>query len=152
MFAALADLIPGAEAWPRFTRNRSEQYEARLTLVEVLESPSILTAGMAGSRMPIAVAHGEGFADFSARGDSGTVARVARFVDHRGGEALTYPFNPNGSPGGLTAVTTPDGRFTAMMPHPERVARNAQLSWTSGPAEQESPWLRMFRNARVWVG
>ena len=152
MFAALADLIPGAEAWPRFTRNRSEQYEARLTLVEVLESPSILTAGMAGSRMPIAVAHGEGFADFSARGDSGTVARVARFVDHRGGEALTYPFNPNGSPGGLTAVTTPDGRFTAMMPHPERVARNVQLSWTSGPAEQESPWLRMFRNARVWVG
>ena len=152
MFAALADLIPGAEAWPRFTRNRSEQYEARLTLVEVLESPSILTAGMAGSRMPIAVAHGEGFADFSARGDSGTVARVARFVDHRGGEALTYPFNPNGSPGGLTAVTTPDGRFTAMMPHPERVARNVQLSWTSGPAEQESPWLRIFRNARVWVG
>ena len=152
MFAALADLIPGADAWPRFTRNRSEQYEARLTLVEVLESPSILTAGMAGSRMPIAVAHGEGFADFTARGDSGTVARVARFVDHRGGEAVTYPFNPNGSPGGLTAVTTPDGRFTAMMPHPERVARNAQLSWTSGPVETESPWLRMFRNARVWVG
>ena len=151
MFAALADLIPGAEAWPRFTRNRSEQYEARLTLVEVLESPSILTAGMAGSRVPIAVAHGEGFADFSARGDSGTVARVARFVDHHGEPATTYPFNPNGSPDGLTAVTTPDGRFTAMMPHPERVARNAQLSWTSGAVEDESPWLRMFRNARVWV-
>ena len=151
MFAALADLIPGAEAWPRFTRNRSEQYEARLTLVEVLDSPSILTAGMAGSRIPIAVAHGEGFADFSARGDSGTVARVARFVDHHGAPATTYPFNPNGSPDGLTAVTTPDGRFTAMMPHPERVARNAQMSWTSGPVEQESPWLRMFRNARVWV-
>ena len=99
MFAALADLIPGAEAWPRFTRNRSEQYEARLTLVEVLESPSILTAGMAGSRVPIAVAHGEGFADFSARGDSGTVARVARFVDHHGEPATAYPFNPNGSPG-----------------------------------------------------
>ncbi len=151
MFAALADLIPGADAWPRFTRNRSEQYEARLTLVEVLESPSILTAGMAGSRVPIAVAHGEGFADFSARGDSGTVARVARFVDHRGEPATAYPFNPNGSPDGLTAVTTPDGRFTAMMPHPERVARNAQMSWTSGPVEAESPWLRMFRNARVWV-
>ena len=89
MFAALADLIPGAEAWPRFTRNRSEQYEARLTLVEVLESPSILTAGMAGSRVPIAVAHGEGFADFSARGDSGAVARVARFVDHHGAPAAT---------------------------------------------------------------
>ena len=151
MFAALAELIPGAEAWPRFTRNRSEQYEARLTLVEVLESPSILTAGMAGSRVPIAVAHGEGFADFSARGDSGTVARVARFVDHHGAPANAYPLNPNGSPDGLTAVTTPDGRFTAMMPHPERVARNAQLSWTSGPVEAESPWLRMFRNARVWV-
>jgi phosphoribosylformylglycinamidine synthase len=151
MFAALAELIPGAEAWPRFTRNRSEQYEARLTLVEVLESPSILTAGMAGSRVPIAVAHGEGYADFSARGDSGAVARVARFVDHHGAPATTYPFNPNGSPDGLTAVTTPDGRFTAMMPHPERVARNAQMSWTSGPVEDESPWLRMFRNARVWV-
>ena len=151
MFAALAELVPGAEAWPRFTRNRSEQYEARLTLVEVLDSPSILTAGMAGSRIPIAVAHGEGFADFSARGDSGAVKRVARFVDHHGEPAAAYPFNPNGSPGGLTAVTTPDGRFTAMMPHPERVARNAQMSWTSGPVEQDSPWLRMFRNARVWV-
>ena len=151
MFAALAELIPGADAWPRFTRNRSEQYEARLTMVEVLESPSILTAGMAGSRVPIAVAHGEGFADFSAGGDAGRVARVARFVDHEGKPATTYPFNPNGSPDGLTAVTTPDGRFTAMMPHPERVARNAQLSWTTGAVEDESPWLRMFRNARVWV-
>ena len=139
MFAALAELIPGAEAWPRFTRNRSEQYEARLTLVEVLESPSILTAGMAGSRVPIAVAHGEGFADFSARGDSGRVARVARFVDHDGEPATAYPFNPNGSPGGLTAVTTPDGRFTAMMPHPERVARNVQMSWTSGAVRGREP-------------
>jgi phosphoribosylformylglycinamidine synthase len=151
MFAALAELIPGAEAWPRFTRNRSEQYEARLTQVEVLDSPSILTAGMAGSRIPIAVAHGEGFADFSARGHSGRVSRVARFVDHHGEPAVAYPFNPNGSPDGLTAVTTPDGRFTAMMPHPERVARNVQMSWTSGAVEHESPWLRMFRNARVWV-
>ncbi|MGL4743785.1 MAG: phosphoribosylformylglycinamidine synthase [Dermatophilaceae bacterium] len=152
MFAALADLIPGADAWPRFTRNRSEQYEARLTMVEVLDSPSVLTTGMAGSRMPIAVAHGEGFADFSARGDAGRVKRAVRFVDHHGKPALRYPFNPNGSPDGLTAVTTPDGRFTAMMPHPERVARNVQLSWTSAPVEQDSPWLRMFRNARVWVG
>ncbi|HKX65618.1 MAG TPA: phosphoribosylformylglycinamidine synthase [Intrasporangium sp.] len=152
MFAALAELIPGAEAWPHFTRNRSEQYEARLTLVEVLESPSLFTSGMAGSRVPIAVAHGEGFANFSARGDSGTVHRAMRFVDHHGAPAVTYPHNPNGSPDGLTAVTTPDGRFTAMMPHPERVARNVQLSWTSGRIENESPWLRMFRNARVWVG
>ena len=152
MFAALGELIPGAEAWPRFTRNRSEQYEARLTLVEVLESPSILMTGMAGSRIPIAVAHGEGFANFSARGDSGAVQRAMRFVDHQGAPAVTYPHNPNGSRDGLTAVTTPDGRFTAMMPHPERVARNVQMSWTSGRIEDESPWLRMFRNARVWVG
>ncbi|GAA4389957.1 phosphoribosylformylglycinamidine synthase [Ornithinibacter aureus] len=151
MFAALADLIPGADAWPRFTRNASEQYEARLSMVEVVESPSIFTAGMAGSRLPIAVAHGEGFADFSSRGDTDAVARVARFVDSHGAVASRYPANPNGSPDGLTAVTTPDGRFTAMMPHPERVARNAQLSWTSQPVEAESPWLRMFRNARVWV-
>jgi len=151
MFAAMADLIPGADAWPRFTRNASEQYEARLSMVEVVESPSIFTAGMAGSRLPIAVAHGEGFADFSSRGDADAVARVARFVDSHGAVASRYPANPNGSPDGLTAVTTPDGRFTAMMPHPERVARNAQLSWTSEPVEAESPWLRMFRNARVWV-
>ncbi|SOC56241.1 phosphoribosylformylglycinamidine synthase [Ornithinimicrobium cerasi] len=152
MFAALADLIPGAEAWPRFTRNRSEQYEARLSLVEVLESPSVFFAGMAGSRIPIAVAHGEGRADFSARGDEAAVLGAVRYVDHAGRAATAYPTNPNGSPGGLTAVTTPDGRFTAMMPHPERVQRNAQLSWTPGRVEEVSPWLRMFRNARVWVG
>ncbi|NHN57322.1 phosphoribosylformylglycinamidine synthase [Calidifontibacter sp. DB0510] len=151
MFAALADLIPGADAWPRFTRNRSEQYEARLTQVEVLDSPSIFFAGMAGSRLPIAVAHGEGYANFAARGDASRVIRAARFVDHEGRPASAYPLNPNGSDGGLTAVTTPDGRFTAMMPHPERVQRNVQLSWTDGPIEQASPWLRMFRNARVWV-
>jgi phosphoribosylformylglycinamidine synthase len=151
MFGALADLIPGAEAWPRFTRNRSEQFEARLSLVEVLDSPSLFFAGMAGSRMPIAVAHGEGLADFSAQGDAAAVVRSARFVQADGSPAVTYPANPNGSPDGLTAVTTPDGRFTALMPHPERVARNAQLSWTSAPLEQKSPWQRMFRNARVWV-
>ncbi len=152
MFAALADLIPGAEAWPRFTRNRSEQFEARLSLVEVLDSPSIFTAGMAGSRIPIAVAHGEGRADFSAQGAEDAVLRAMRFVDGSGEPAAAYPANPNGSPDGLTAVTTPDGRFTAMMPHPERVQRNVQMSWTSGPVELESPWLRMFRNARVAVG
>jgi phosphoribosylformylglycinamidine synthase len=152
MFAALADLIPGAEAWPRFTRNVSEQYEARLSLVEVLESPSLLTTGMAGSLIPIAVAHGEGYADFAARGDLAAVERVARYVTVTGEPAEAYPLNPNGSPGGLTAVTTTDGRFTAMMPHPERVQRNLQLSWTSGPADEDSPWLRMFRNARVHVG
>ncbi len=152
MFAALADIIPGAEAWPQFTRNRSEQFEGRLSLVEVLDSPSVLFAGMAGSRIPVAVAHGEGFADFSVRGDAQTVHSAVRFIDGTGAVATSYPANPNGSPAGLTAVTTADGRFTAMMPHPERVARNAMMSWTSAPLEQESPWLRMFRNARVWVG
>ena len=152
MFAALADLIPGAEAWPRFTRNRSEQYEARLSMVEVLESPSIFFPGMAGSRLPIAVAHGEGFANFAARGDAGAVHGALRYVDGHGLPASSYPLNPNGSPGGLTAVTTPDGRFTAMMPHPERVQRNVQMSWTTGDPAEASPWLRMFRNARVWVG
>jgi phosphoribosylformylglycinamidine synthase len=151
-FAALADLIPGAQAWPAFTRNLSEQYEARLSQVEILESPSVLTAGMAGSLLPIAVAHGEGYADFGVRGDAAAVLRVARFADPRGGAAASYPHNPNGSPEGLTAVTTPDGRFTAMMPHPERVARPLQFSWTSQAAEADSPWLRMFRNARVFVG
>lgn len=151
MFAALSDLIPGAEAWPRFARNSSEQYEARLSMVEVLDSPSIFFSGMAGSRLPIAVAHGEGRADFSVRGDEAAVLSAARYLDNKGQVASAYPANPNGSPGGLTAVTTPDGRFTAMMPHPERVQRNLQMSWTSGAPELASPWLRMFRNARAWV-
>ncbi|MDO5627441.1 MAG: phosphoribosylformylglycinamidine synthase [Mobilicoccus sp.] len=152
MFAALADLIPGAQAWPRFTRNLSEQYEARLSMVEILDSPSVFFAGMAGSHLPIAVAHGEGYANFAARGDETAVVAAARYVDGHGAPARTYPLNPNGSPGGLTAVTTPDGRFTAMMPHPERVQRNVQMSWTDGDLAAESPWLRMFRNARVHVG
>ncbi|GAA1808664.1 MAG: phosphoribosylformylglycinamidine synthase [Actinobacteria bacterium] len=151
MFAALAEHIPGADAWPRFTRNKSEQYEARLSLVEVLDSPSLFFAGMTGSLLPIAVAHGEGFADFSAQGDPEQVHRAMRFVDATGAVATAYPGNPNGSPDGLTAVTTPDGRFTAMMPHPERVQRNIQMSWTDGPLDQPSPWLRMFRNARAWA-
>ncbi len=151
MMAALADMIPGADAWPRFTRNRSEQFEARLSMVEVLDSPSIFFTGMAGSRMPIAVAHGEGFADFSQRGDAQAVRRAMRFVDNRGAATETYPFNPNGSPQGLTAVTTADGRFTALMPHPERVFRNLQMSWTEGDPLAASPWQRMFANARRWV-
>jgi phosphoribosylformylglycinamidine synthase len=152
MMAALAPLIPGANAWPTFTRNRSEQFEARLSLVEVLDSPSLFFAGMAGSRIPIAVAHGEGYADFSQRGDARSVARVMRFVDHHGRPTERYPANPNGSPDGLTAVTTPDGRFTALMPHPERVFRNAQMSWSGGEVASPSPWMRMFHNARRAVG
>ncbi|HSW07006.1 phosphoribosylformylglycinamidine synthase [Aquabacterium sp.] len=151
MMAALSPIIPGAQAWPKFTRNKSEQFEARLSLVEVLDSPSIFFSGMAGSRLPIAVAHGEGFADFSQRGDAASVRRAMRFVDHHGQATEAYPFNPNGSPDGLTAVTTPDGRFTALMPHPERVFRNVLMSWTPGDVSAPSPWTRMFANARRWV-
>jgi len=152
MMAALSPIIPGAQAWPKFTRNKSEQFEARLAMVEVLESPSLFFQGMAGSRLPIAVAHGEGYADFSQRGDAAQVARAMRYVDNSGAPTEVYPLNPNGSPEGLTSVTTADGRFTVLMPHPERVFRNAQMSWTSGAVEELSPWMRMFRNARKWVG
>jgi phosphoribosylformylglycinamidine synthase len=152
MLAELADIVPGAQAWPRFTTNRSERYEARLSQVEVLASPSLFFAGMAGSRLPIAVAHGEGYANFARRGDAAKVIAAMRFTDHQGRATEAYPFNPNGSPGGLTAVTTADGRFTALMPHPERVFRNIQMSWTSGDANSFSPWMRIWRNARKWVG
>jgi phosphoribosylformylglycinamidine synthase len=151
MMAALAPLIPGAEHWPKFTRNRSEQFEARLSLVEVLDCPSLFFTGMAGSRIPIVVSHGEGLADFSQRGDPAQVARALRFVDHRGVATEAYPFNPNGSPEGLTGVTTADGRFTALMPHPERVFRNLQMSWSAGELAAPSPWMRMFHNARAWL-
>ncbi|PKO32719.1 MAG: phosphoribosylformylglycinamidine synthase [Betaproteobacteria bacterium HGW-Betaproteobacteria-9] len=152
MFAELADIIPGAEAWPRFTTNQSERFEARLSMVEVLESPSLFLQGMAGSRLPIAVAHGEGFANFKHRGNPAQAIAAMRFVDNSGAATEQYPFNPNGSPAGLTAVTTADGRFTAMMPHPERVFRNIQMSWTSGNASELSPWMRIWRNARKFVG
>ncbi|GER10864.1 phosphoribosylformylglycinamidine synthase [Variovorax boronicumulans] len=152
MFAELADIIPGAEAWPRFTTNQSERFEARLSMVEVLESPSIFFAGMAGSRLPIAVAHGEGYANFKHRGDAARAIGAIRFVDNHGQPTEQYPFNPNGSAGGLTSVTTPDGRFTAVMPHPERVFRNIQMSWTSGDKSDLSPWMQIWRNARKWVG
>jgi phosphoribosylformylglycinamidine synthase len=152
MFAELADIIPGAEHWPRFTTNLSERFEARLAMVEVLDSPSIFLDGMAGSRLPIAVSHGEGYADFGRRGDAAQAIAALRFVDHHGQPTEQYPFNPNGSPGGLTAVTTADGRFTAMMPHPERVFRNVQMSWTDGDRSAFSPWMRLWRNARRWVG
>jgi len=156
MFAELADIIPGAEAWPRFTTNQSERFEARLSMVEVLASPSLFLQGMAGSRLPIAVAHGEGFANFKFRGDPAQALAAMRFVDNAGAATEQYPFNPNGSPGGLTAVTTADGRFTAMMPHPERVFRNIQMSWIdlekAGGQSAHSPWMRIWRNARKWVG
>ncbi len=152
MFAELADIIPGAQDWPRFTTNQSERFEARLSLVEVLESPSLFLQGMAGSRLPIAVAHGEGYANFKYRGNADKAIAAMRYVDNHGRATEQYPFNPNGSAGGLTAVTTADGRFTAMMPHPERVFRNVQMSWTSEDQSQYSGWMRIWRNARKWVG
>ena len=152
MFAELADIIPGAQDWPRFTQNQSNRFEARLSMVEVLESPSLFLQGMAGSRLPIAVAHGEGYANFQFRGNAQQVVKSMRYVDNHGQPTEQYPFNPNGSAGGLTAVTTADGRFTAMMPHPERVFRNVQMSWTSGDKSEFSPWMRVWRNARKWLG
>ncbi len=147
MLSNLRELIPGAESWPRFVRNLSEQFEARLCLVEIAESPSILLRDMAGARLPIVVAHGEGRAEFE--GETSIVA--ARFVDHRGAVTEHYPENPNGSPGGITAMTTPDGRVTIMMPHPERVFRTVQHSWHPDGWEEDGPWMRLFRNARLFI-
>jgi phosphoribosylformylglycinamidine synthase len=152
MMSSLKSIIPGAEHWPKFTRNQSEQFEARFAMVEIPESPSIFFTGMAGTRTPIAVAHGEGFANFAHTGDPTKVQVALRFVDNFGQPTERYPFNPNGSPSGMTAVTTADGRFTVMMPHAERVFRTVQHSWHPEGWGEDSPWMRMFRNARKWVG
>lgn len=152
MMSNLKSIIPGAEAWPKFTRNKSEQFEARFCMVEVQESPSIFLQGMAGTQTPIAVAHGEGFADFSLTGDMDNALVAMRFVDNRGTVSEAYPYNPNGSPQGITSVTTPDGRFNVIMPHAERVFRTVTQSWHPDTWGEDSPWMRMFRNARKWVG
>ncbi|HEY0061957.1 MAG TPA: phosphoribosylformylglycinamidine synthase [Telluria sp.] len=152
MMSNLKSIIPGAQAWPKFTRNKSEQFEARFAMVEVLDSPSIFFQGMAGTQTAIAVAHGEGFADFSQTGDIDAVVKAMRFVDNRGAATEAYPFNPNGSPAGLTGVTTADGRFSVIMPHAERVFRSVQQSWHPESWGEDSPWMRMFRNARKFVG
>jgi phosphoribosylformylglycinamidine synthase len=152
MMSNLKSMIPGAHAWPKFTRNKSEQFEARFGMVEVLDSPSIFFAGMGGTQAPIAIAHGEGYADFSQTGDINAVTAALRYVDNRGAATEVYPFNPNGSPQGITAVTTPDGRFTVLMPHAERVFRTVQQSWAPDSWGENSPWMRMFLNARKWVG
>ncbi|MDE2382456.1 MAG: phosphoribosylformylglycinamidine synthase subunit PurQ, partial [Xanthomonadaceae bacterium] len=150
MLAQLRDIIPGAEHWPSFQRNTSEQYEARLALLEVAQSPSIFLRGMDGSRIPVAVAHGEGRAVFANGLDQSAVDVALRFVE--GGQtALHYPANPNGSPDGIAGVTSRDGRATLMMPHPERTLRRANFSWAPANWPEESPWQRMFRNARVFL-
>ncbi|AKH69562.1 phosphoribosylformylglycinamidine (FGAM) synthase, synthetase domain [Spongiibacter sp. IMCC21906] len=152
MMSTLKPLIPGTEHWPRFVRNRSEQFEARVALVEIPESPSILLAGMAGSRLPVAVAHGEGRAEFASSAQLAALQQAnqfaLRYVDNHGLATEQYPANPNGSPMGLAGVSSADGRFTIMMPHPERVFRNVQNSWTPELQTEDSGWMRLFRNAR----
>ena len=154
MMSGLKDIIPGAQHWPRFMRNTSEQFEARVALVEVQASPSVLLTGMAGSRMPVVIAHGEGRAEFAE--DPAIVLEVGavalRYVDNYGEPAIRFPANPNGSPLGITGLTNSDGRFTIMMPHPERCFRTLQNSWHPDDWGEHGPWMRMFKNARVWVG
>ncbi|NNL06204.1 MAG: phosphoribosylformylglycinamidine synthase, partial [Gammaproteobacteria bacterium] len=151
MMANLKSLIPGAEHWPHFVRNTSEQFEARFSLVEVMDSPSVLLAGMQGSRMPIAVAHGEGRAEFRQGGIPDELQTALRYVNHEGSATEAYPLNPNGSPQGITGFCSDDGRATIMMPHPERVFRTVQNSWHPDEWGEDAPWIRLFRNARVWV-
>ncbi|NCF20394.1 MAG: phosphoribosylformylglycinamidine synthase, partial [Haliea sp.] len=156
MISTLKELIPGADHWPRFVRNRSEQFEARLALVKVEDTPSVLLSEMAGSHLPIAVAHGEGRAEFAEIHDqdacdaSGTVA--LRYIENDLSVASRYPANPNGSPAGITGLTSLDGRATIMMPHPERVFRTVQYSWAPGEWDEDGGWMRLFRNARQWLG
>jgi phosphoribosylformylglycinamidine synthase len=156
MLSNLKDIIPGSEHWPHFVQNKSERFEARFSLVEIQESPSVLFKGMEGSRMPIAVSHGEGHAEFSsdeaidAANNSGTVSM--RYVNNYGDVTETYPANPNGSVDGITSLTTTDGRVTIMMPHPERVFRTVANSWHPDSWGEDSPWVRMFRNARAFIG
>ncbi|MBD6305899.1 phosphoribosylformylglycinamidine synthase, partial [Salmonella enterica subsp. enterica serovar Enteritidis] len=156
MMSNLRELIPGSELWPRFVRNHSDRFEARFSLVEVTQSPSLLLQGMVGSQMPIAVSHGEGRvevrddAHLAALESKGLVA--LRYVDNFGKVTETYPANPNGSPNGITAVTTENGRVTIMMPHPERVFRTVANSWHPENWGEDSPWMRIFRNARKQLG
>ena len=151
MMSHLRSIIPGARDWPRFERNVSEQFEGRLVQVEVSDSPSLFFADMAGSRIPIANAHGEGRAVFDSREEPDRARVVMRYVDSQGRPTESYPYNPNGSVGGITGLTTADGRFTIVMPHPERVFRTVQMSWQPPGLGEDSPWMRMFRNARRWV-
>jgi phosphoribosylformylglycinamidine synthase len=154
MMSNLHEIIPGAANWAHFSRNQSEQFEARFVMVEVQSSPSVFFNGMAGSRMPIVVAHGEGYADFGTEAKLQAAQKLVtlRYVDNRGAATETYPLNPNGSPEGITGLTTADGRFSIMMPHPERVFRAVQNSWHPSDWQENGAWLKMFQNARKWVG
>jgi len=151
MLSQLKELIPGAQHWPRFVRNRSEQFEARFSRVEIEKSSSLFLQGMAGSQLSIAVAHGEGRALFANEADKSAAQIALRYIDNQGNSAERYPANPNGSPEGIAGLCSDDGRVTIMMPHPERVFRTVQHSWHPKEWGEEGPWLRMFRNARLWV-
>ena len=156
MMSNLKSMIPGADLWPRFVQNQSERYEGRFVSIKLEKSPSLFFQGMEGSVLPIAVAHGEGYTEFrdahaaQAFSKSGLVA--GRFVNNRHDFTEHYPLNPNGSPAGMTALTTTTGRVTIMMPHPERVHRSACMSWAPKDWPEDSPWMKMFYNARAWVG
>jgi phosphoribosylformylglycinamidine synthase len=152
MMSNLHEIIPGAAHWPKFLKNKSEQFEARFVMVEVTPSPSLFFAGMAGSRMAVVTAHGEGRAAFADAQAQEQALVALRHVDNRGAPTETYPANPNGSPAGITGLTTADGRVTILMPHPERLFRSVQQSWHPQDWAEDSPWMRMFRNARAWVG
>jgi phosphoribosylformylglycinamidine synthase len=151
MMSGLKDIIPGAEHWPQFKRNLSEQFEARVAMVKVQASPSIFFTDMAGSRLPVVVAHGEGRAEFGSLNPADAAVALS-YVDNYGKETTAFPANPNGSPMGITGLTSNDGRFTIMMPHPERCFRTVQNSWHPADWLEDAAWLKMFRNARVWVG
>jgi phosphoribosylformylglycinamidine synthase len=151
MMASLKEIIPGASAWPRFVTNLSEQFEARSSLVEIVDSPSIFLQGMAGTIMPIAVAHGEGRAEFTSRQQRSDSVVALRYVDNYGKATEAYPANPNGSPDGITGLSSEDGRFTVMMPHPERVFRSVSNSWRPAEWGEDGGWMRLFRNARQWL-
>jgi len=156
MMSQLRELIPGAEHFPHFVRNASEQFEARLVQVEVAESPSLFFKGMAGSRILIASSHGEGRAEFASAEEAARVNGLGmvpvRFVDNHGRVTEMYPANPNGSPHGIAGLTSRDGRVTIMMPHPERVSRSVTYSWCPPEWGEDGPWMRMFRNARAALG
>jgi phosphoribosylformylglycinamidine synthase len=156
MLSNLRSIIPGADLWPRFVQNQSERYEARFVSLQIERSPSVLFAGMEGSVIPIPTAHGEGYAEFTdaaaARACSESGLVCGRFVDNRHVATEQYPLNANGSPLGMTAFTTSTGRVTILMPHPERVFRTVAMSWHPADWPEDSPWMRLFRNARAWVG
>ena len=153
MLSNLQEIIPGTAHWPHFVRNASEQFEARYVMLEVLSCPSLFFRDMHGSRIPVALAHGEGYAEFRDATQLGAAQPYValRFIDHRGQPTERYPYNPSGSPRGIAGLTTADGRFTILMPHPERVFRTVQMSWHPDEWGELSPWYRMFANARRWV-